>query len=169
MTNRFNTSNIMKNAWAFAREMAKLSPGTTARDWVGYGLKEIWKDAKMSPDNIIAKNLPVITYTEGMGDGGDPISIFVSSTHDRGSGTFWLANRGKGTGGQNDLDPNEYNGDWEDGSDYTIEQAMKALSEAEALGDGVVWVDSISKPVYEKAYNDFILYGGDVDDLTDDY
>lgn len=168
MTKRFNTSNIMKNAWAFAREMAKLSPGTTPRDWVGYGMKTIWKDAKMSPDAIVAKNLPIVTYQYGEKDGGDPISIFVSSSHDSGSGTFWLENRGKGGGGQDDLDPNEYNENWEDGSDYTISEAMQALSEAETLGDGVIWVDSISKPVYEDLYNNFILYGGNTDDLMDD-
>lgn len=160
----YSTSEIMKNAWSFAREMAAANPGTKPRDWLGYALKETWKRAK----KIIADDLPIIPYKYGEKDGGDPISIFVSSTHEGGSGTFWLENRGKGGGGQDDLDPNEYDGDWEDASDYTIDEAMKALSESGELGDGVVWISSIGKPVYEKNYNNFILSGGNVNDLIDD-
>ena len=157
----YNTSEIMKSAWSFAREMAKLSPGTKPRDWLGYALKEEWEQAKKT----IADNLPIIPYKYGEKDGGDPISIFVSSSHEDGSGTFWLVNRGKGNGDEDDLDPNEYDGDWEDGGDYTIDEAMTALGNAGALGDGVVWISSIEKPVYEKNYNNFILSGGNIDDL----
>lgn len=160
----YNTSEIMRNAWAFAREIANVSPGTKPRDWLGYSLKYVWKQSK----KIIADNLPIIQYQYGETDGGDPISIFVSSTHEGGSGTFWLENRGKGGGGQDDLDPNEYEGDWEDASDYTIDEAMTALSNSGALGDGVVWISSIGKPVYEKNYNNFILSGGNIDDLMDE-
>lgn len=157
----YDTSEIMRNAWAAAREIAAVSPGTKARDWLGYTLKETWKQAK----KIIADDLPIIPYKYGEKDGGDPISIFVSSSHESGSGTFWLENRGKGQGGQDDLDPNEYNGDWDDSTDYTIDETMMILSNAGALGDGVVWISSIERPVYEKNYNRFILSGGNIDDL----
>lgn len=157
----YNTSEIMKNAWTFAREIAAVSPGTKARDWLGYALKETWKRAK----KIIADDLPIIPYKYGEKDGGDPISIFVSSSHEGGSGTFWLENRGKGGGGQDDLDPNEYDYDWESAGDYTIDEAMTILSNSGALGDGVVWISSIGKPVYEENYNNFILSGGNIEDL----
>ena len=157
----YNTSEIMKNAWAFAREIAAVSPGTKARDWLSYALKNTWKQAK----KIIADDLPIILYQYGERDGGDPISIFVSSSHDGGSGTFWLENRGKGGGGPDDLDPNEYDGDWDDSADFSIAETMTILSNAGALGDGVVWINSIGKPVYEENYNNFILSGGNIDDL----
>lgn len=157
----YNTSEIMRKAWAFAREIAEVSPGTKARDWLGYALKETWKQAK----KIIADDLPIIPYKYGEKDGGDPISIFVSSSHEGGSGTFWLENRGKGGGDRDDLDPNEYMYDWESAGDYTIDEAMTILSNAGALGDGVVWISSIGKPVYEENYNNFILSGGNIDDL----
>ena len=157
----YNTSEIMKNAWAFAREIAAVSPGTKARDWLSYALKNTWKQAK----KIIADDLPIILYQYGERDGGDPISIFVSSSHDGGSGTFWLENRGKGGGGPDDLDPNEYDGDWEDAADFSVSETMTILSTAGALGDGVVWINSIGKPVYEENYNNFILSGGNIEDL----
>lgn len=157
----YNTSEIMRKAWAFAREIASVSPGTKPRDWLGYALKEEWKLSK----KIIADNLPIIQYQYGEEDGGDPISIFVSSTHESGSGTFWLENRGKGGAGPDDLDPNEYAWDWESAGDFTIDEAMTILSNSGALGDGVVWISSIGKPVYEKNYNNFILSGGNIEDL----
>ena len=157
----YNTSEIMRSAWAFAREIAAVSPGTQARDWLGYALKESWEQAK----KILADNLPIVPYKYGEKDGGDPISVFVSSSHEGGSGTFWLENRGKGSGGPDDLDPNEYSDGWDDSADYTIDEVMTILSNSGALGDGVVWISSIGKPVYEKNYNNFILSGGNIDDL----
>lgn len=153
----------MRNAWALAREIAAVSPGTKARDWLGYALRDAWKHEKT--DHIIAKNLPIVVYHYGERDGGSPIGVFVSSSHEEGSGTFWLGNRGKGTGGQDDLDPNEYGTSWEDGVDFSVSEAMAILSGAGALGDGVVWIASISRPVYIDLYNDFIMRGGDVNDL----
>ena len=160
---QYNTSNIMRRAWAFAREIARVSPGTKARDWLGYALKDAWKQEKI--DNIVAKNLPIVVYHYGERAGGIPIGVFVSSSHDAGSGTFWLENRGKGRGGPDDLDPNEYGESWEDAGDFSISEAMTILSNAGALGAGVVWVASISKPVYADLYNDFIMRGGNVTDL----
>lgn len=160
---KYNTSNVMRRAWAFAREIAKASPGTSARDWLGYALKDAWKQEKA--DNIIAKSLPIVVYHYGERDGGSPIGVFVSSSHEGGSGTFWLENRGKGTGGPDDLDPNEYGESWDDSADFSISEVMTILSNAGALGPGVVWVDLISKPVHADLYNDFIMRGGDVGDL----
>lgn len=160
---KYNTSNVMRNAWAFAREIAKVSPGTSARDWLGYALKDAWKLEKI--DNIIARDLPLVQYHYGDRDGGSPIAVFVSSSHESGSGTFWLGNRGKGAGGPDDLDPNEYGTSWEDAGDFSISEAMTILSNAVALGDGVIWVASISKPVHADLYNDFIMRGGNVNDL----
>ena len=160
---QYNTSSVMRNAWALAREIAAVSPGTKARDWLGYALRDAWKHEKT--DHIIAKDLPIVVYHYGERDGGSPIGVFVSSSHEEGSGTFWLGNRGKGTGGQDDLDPNEYGTSWEDGVDFSVSEAMSILSGAGALGDGVVWIASISRPVYIDLYNDFIMRGGDVNDL----
>lgn len=160
---QYNTSSVMRNAWALAREIAAVSPGTKARDWLGYALKDAWKHEKT--DHIIAKDLPIVVYHYGERDGGSPIGVFVSSSHEAGSGTFWLANRGKGSGGQDDLDPNEYGTSWEDGVDFSVSEAMAILSGAGALGDGVIWIASISRPVYIDLYNDFIMRGGDVNDL----
>ena len=68
-------------------------------------------------------------------------------------------------GDPDDLDPNEYGESWDDSADFSIAEAMTILSNAGALGDGVVWINSISKPVYIDLYNDFIMHGGDVNDL----
>ena len=43
---QYNTSSVMRNAWALAREIAAVSPGTKARDWLGYALKDAWKHEK---------------------------------------------------------------------------------------------------------------------------
>lgn len=160
---QYNTSSVMRNAWAFAREIAAVSPGTSARDWLGYALKDAWKHEKT--DHIIAKNMPIVLYHYGERDGGSPMGVFVSSSHEEGSGTFWLENRGKGLGDPDDLDPNEYDGEWDDAGDFSISEVMTILSNAGALGDGVVWIASIEKPVYEENYNNFILSGGNIDDL----
>lgn len=160
---QYDISSVMRRAWAFAREIAAVSPGTKARDWLGYALKDAWKHEKT--DHIIAKNLPIVVYHYGERDGGSPIGVFVSSSHEGGSGTFWLENRGKGTGGPDDLDPNEYGGSWDDSGDFSISEAMTILSSAGALGDGVMWIASISRPVYIDLYNDFIMHGGNVNDL----
>lgn len=160
---QYNTSSVMLNAWALAREIAAVSPGTKARDWLGYALKDAWKHEKT--DRIIAKNLPIVVYHYGERDGGSPIGVFVSSSHEAGSSTFWLDNRGKGSGGPDDLDPNEYGTSWDDSGDFSISEAMTILSNAGVLGDRVVWIASISRPVYIDLYNNFIMHGGDVNDL----
>lgn len=159
----YNTSNVLKNAWKLARMIAKENAGVNPRDTLSYAMKEMWKQEK-SPD-IVATNLPIIFYHQGEQDGGSPIAVFVSNTHDDGSGTFWLENRGKGLAGQDDLDPNEYDGDWDDGTDYQITAAMQILSDAEALGPDVIWEPTIERPVYESKYNAFIMRGGNIYDL----
>lgn len=173
---RIQKTNVMTRAWEIARAFKKqLSniqgmPKNT-RDYLKVATKRAWGEEKLSAVILDPSEFPIVVYEQGMGNGGDPISIFVESTHtdsDGGSGTFWLVNRGKGRGGDDDLDPSVYLTDWDNGSDYSVDEAMTALAEANHFGDQYMYDNNTHRVVLkDKFYETSIrLRGSGYDPYT---